>query len=360
MKFSSWPAFALALVLTALTVRAQIVPTPDADLVFVEGETATVRAAIGQKIKPLVAGKNFEELDRMADDLRTSKAQTAGGMWHLLCFYEELSEFPSTVSDETYTTRLEFFHQWISSRPTSITARVALARCYMHYAWHARGNGYASTVAPTGQRLFEDRLKKAALELDDAKKLDAKCPVWWDTMQFAALGLSWSSSTYNRVFDEAVAYEPNYTFFYNNKVVFLLPRWYGREGDWQKFAAESADKAGGEAGDILYARIGWRVHERRFYNSFIGDSHCSMPRVEKGLKAIVKSHPDSLTAASELAYLSYQARDLAVAKTLFDRIGNKIDKEVWGDDKAKFIRAKARANGFDPNAAATPPSGPGK
>jgi hypothetical protein len=80
-------------------------------------------------------------------------------------------------------------------------------------------------------------------------------------MQFVALGEGWNLAAYDKVFNEAVAFESTYTYFYNNKVMYLLPRWFGQEGDWQKFAAQSADKMGSEAGDILYARIGWRVHK---------------------------------------------------------------------------------------------------
>ena len=82
-----------------------------------------------------------------------------------------------------------------------------------------------------------------------------------------------------------------YAFFYNNKATYLLPRWHGEEGDWQKFASREADRLGGENGDILYARIGWRMHERRFYSGFLRDAGYSWPRMKQGLEMIIRKHP---------------------------------------------------------------------
>ena len=162
-------------------------------------------------------------------------------------------------------------------------------------------------------------------------------------MQFIALGQEWPLNSYETLFKEAVAFEPTYTFYYNNKVVFLLPRWYGKEGDWQRFASESADKLGGETGDVLYARIGWRVHERGVYDGFLKDSGYSWPRIKKGLEAIVKSYPDSISAATELAYLSWQRQDKVSAKAMFNNIGMRMDTGIWGDDKERFMRARSWA-----------------
>jgi hypothetical protein len=62
--------------------------------------------------------------------------------------------------------------------------------------------------------------------------------------------------------------------------------------------------------------------------------------LKKGLEALVKQRPDSLEAASELAYLAYQKEDRACAKPLFERIGFKVDLAVWGNDKPRFMRAR--------------------
>ena len=218
-----------------------------------------------------------------------------------------------------------------------------VSECYNNFAWRARGHGYADTVIKEGWRLFEEHTQLAKQTLTAAKKLNAQCPFWWGSMQLVALAEGWNLASYDKPFSEAVTFEPACVIFYRYKVNFLMPRWFGKEGDWQKFAAQSADKTGGEAGDILYARIGWRVHNLGYYTGFQRDSGYSWPRMKKGLEAITRQYPQSLTAASELAFLTYQANDRAGAKPIFERIGTNVDKEVWHDDKPRFTRARTWA-----------------
>lgn len=316
------------------------------DLVLVDAEDTAVGKRLAKTIGDLMAAKDYDGLDKLAADLRKSKEQTADGTWHLLQFYGVMGfgqPYSDRPTEAMWTARRSFLKSWVEAKPTSITARISLARFLKQHAWEARGGGDARTVSDQGWKLFRDRLDLARQTLVDARKLEEKCPVWWDTMHFVALGKGVDLAGYDKMFNEAVAFDPGYTFFYNNKVTYLLPRWFGAEGDWQKFAQEAADKVGGEQGDILYARLGWRAHERKYYAGFLKDSGYSWPRMKKGLEALVKQHPESLSAASELAYLAYQKKDRGCAKPLFERLGSKVDLGVWGNDKPRFMRARAWA-----------------
>jgi hypothetical protein len=62
--------------------------------------------------------------------------------------------------------------------------------------------------------------------------------------------------------------------------------------------------------------------------------------MRKGLEAIVKKNPDSITAMNELGYLSYQAKDHACAQVAFGSVGNSMDTEIWNGDTARFLRFK--------------------
>ncbi len=317
------------------------------ELVLVDDDCTTITKEISQKLRTLLTSKNFSELDKMAAGFRTSKAQTANGSWHLGIFYSEMAQCNAPVAEADRKARIELLGEWVRARPDSITARVALADIYISYAWDARGDDYADTVTDAGWRLFKLRLQQAQDILTQARKLQAKCPAWWNRMQVVARGLEWDSVAYDRLFREAVAFEPDYSRFYKEKAEFLLPRWYGREGDWQKFAAEAANKLDGEAGDILYARIGWYMHERRIYKGFIRDSGYSWDRMRKGLEAICKRYPRSLTPVSELAYLAYQIADRRSAQALYERLGKNVDTGIWGDDRPRFLRARAWAFGAE-------------
>ncbi len=326
-------------VATPFTLRSRL-PT------FAISEENRVKNTLEERMAGLVAAKDFDGLDELATLLRRSQLETASGVWYLSTFYHILTYEPTAtpnLPEHDWMKRQAFLKKWVETNPVSITARVALARYWKNYAWKVRGNGLANTVTPEALDLFDARLQKAGQVLADARKLRTKCPVWWDTMQCVALGRSFKLSDYNRIFEEAVKFQPAYTQFYINKATYLTPRCYGKEGDWQKFATDAADKIGGDAGDTLYARIGWRLHQRGFYEAFLRDSGYSWKRMKSGLQLIVTKHSESLTPASELAYLAYQAGDQKCAKPLFARIGKVVDRGTWHDDMSRFIRARTWA-----------------
>jgi hypothetical protein len=313
---------------------------------FAISDETRLKMVLAPNINALVAAKDFEGLDQMATELRRSKVETASGVWYLSTFYTLLTyEWTDTpeMTETAWMERQVFLNKWVQTNPTSITARVALGRYWKNYAWKARGLGYANSVTEAQWDLFAARLEKSREILVEARALKTKCPMWWDTLQFVALGQGWKVADFDAVFDDAVKFEPGYTQFYVNKATYLLPRWYGKEGDWQAFAQDAADKMTGEAGDMLYARIGWRIHQRGYYSGFARDAGYSWPRMKKGLQTIVEKHSDSVAPASELACLAYQAEDRECAKPMFERVGMVVDRNAWQDDMARFIRARTWA-----------------
>ena len=101
--------------------------------------------------------------------------------------------------------------QWTAARPQSITAHLCLAKFWIDYAWKARGSGYAHTVTSRGWDVMGERLEYAHEELAAAAPLKPRCPVFYDIMQNLALGQGWERESYDTVFSEAVAFEPNYS-----------------------------------------------------------------------------------------------------------------------------------------------------
>jgi hypothetical protein len=115
------------------------------------------------------------------------------------------------------------------------------------------------------------------------------------------------------------------------KVWRLEEKWYGERGDWEAFAKESADRLGGEEGDILYARLVWYVHDTRLYSNPVAESALDWERTKRGFEAIRRQYPDSLLALSEFCALSGFAPMGARTqmRQLFDEIGNRVDLQTW-------------------------------
>jgi hypothetical protein len=128
--------------------------------------------------KALLMREQFSELDKIADEVRSSKARFPGGSWKLSRFYDALDKtlVRGYETDADWQNHLALIQRWTTARPQSITARLALADAYLAYAWAARGSGYANTVTDQGWRLFEERANKAAEILQDSATLTPQCP----------------------------------------------------------------------------------------------------------------------------------------------------------------------------------------
>ena len=135
-----------------------------------------------------------------------------------------------------------------------------LARLMTSYAWKARGSTYAENVKESDWKPFFDRLQAAQTHLTQAKTLEEKCPVYWSSQQRIALGLQYEKPQYNAIYSQAIGHIPDYEYYYNSRAIFLLPRWYGEPGEMEKELAKSADRLGGEAGDVLYAQVIWSLN----------------------------------------------------------------------------------------------------
>ncbi len=278
---------------------------PDAETILSDGFRI--------QVANLIEAKNYDALDNLAAKLRSSKEQYPGGSWKLGDLYAGL--IPSRKQPDTeWESRLSKLRDWIKTKPDSITARVALAYVLVDYAWKARGGGWADTVTEEGWQLFGERLRQAVEVLDEAKDLKEKCPVYWSTRMIAGRGLNYDKDQFDEIFNQAVKYTPDYKMFYLRKAQYLMPRWGGDEGELEMFLEKSADKMGGDEGDMLYAQGVWNIHACASSENVFTENGFSWPRVNRGFKIIERRFPDSIQTISEHAYLAAYAGDAAVAR----------------------------------------------
>ena len=286
----------------------------------------------------LLGARDFDKLDALAKSLRDSKECYADGQWKLFHFYNGLN-FPSGATDSEWTKHLAILRDWIKAKPDSITARVALADGLIQYGWKARGTGYANTVTDENLKLLFQRLNEAVTVLNQAAALKEKCPRWWAVMLAADLGLQVPRPKYDATFSAAIQAWPDYNSFYSVRANFLLPRWYGAEGELEKDLEKSSDKIGGEAGDMVYAQVVWGLHHLVVdATNIFREYSLSWERTDKGLEAIEKHYPDSLAVKNEGAHLAMLAHDRPAAKKYFDQTKGEIDLSEWPSTNV-YIRA---------------------
>ncbi len=281
----------------------------------------------------LLDQENFEELDRLAAQARTDKVRFAGGGWHLYTFYVAVTHRTADpdATDEDAKAAIQKLQRWTTARPQSITAQVALADAYLSWAWKARGSGLADTVKEDAWPIFEDRVRQARTILTKAWELPVKCPQWFLVMQQVARADGWDREKINALFEKAIAFEPDYYYNYEEHARFLLPQWYGEEGEAAKFAGEAADRIGGKRGDILYFQIAAALDCNCTKETYL--SYTNWPRIRRGYDALEELYGAYPLKLNQIAYMAVKAGDPEYADRIFTRIGDNWNQSIWQDSQ---------------------------
>ena len=306
---------------------------------FARGDDSSVseieqRKQISRQSAELLRVDNFAELERTAEDLLTTKSRLPSGLWKLFYFYEGIEAPRDSTTGDDWTAHLARLEKWRVQYPQSITVHTALAQAYMRYAWQARGHGYAGTVTEEGWQLYRERIHQAEKYVEAARKLPGADPQL-DYVELSAggKGLNWDWQQYNAAFDDAVKREPQYAPLYFQKASFCLPRWYGKPGDVERFALEAVRLTQSTEGKAIYARLAVALRKTtpkgsRFFDVY----HFSWPDVRDGFRDLEKQYPHSLWNLNQFCCLACHANDTKTARELFDRIGDRWDGDVWGDE----------------------------
>jgi hypothetical protein len=282
--------------------------------------------------------RKFDELEKRADALRTSKARFGNGSWKLFQFYDALG--CRDDEPETMWQLHEQIHQdWEKAMPHSVTARIAHANFLYDYAFHARGHGYANTVTRQGWQLFAQRLAQAHKILDEIKDWAPKCPMWFKVYLQVALGEGWNRSDYEALFTKAKAFEPEFWSYDISRSIYLMPRWHGQPGDWE-YATDEETKRPDGLGMEIYARV--VSSQRGYYKNIFQESNASWPKTAQGFELMRQRYPGSLEILSVYCQLACVAGDRPLAKKLFDELGDSVMQDIW-ESTDNFVRYRAWA-----------------
>jgi hypothetical protein len=278
----------------------------------------------------------FKELDDLAKEWRTTKDRYSDGRWKLSFFYRWLQEPPGEKDKYTEDEWQKHFAQmqkWLAYNPQSITANIVHGDMMRNYAWEARGYGYVSTVSEEGWRLFKERLAAAEQILQNAKQLPEKCPHWYYAMAYVAMGQKWDMDRYNKMIEEAIAFEPAYEKIYEQKYVHLRPEWYGSSGEAERFADEVYERLGEKNGPAMYFFIAdsqWRYHHADLFRV----SKLSWQKVKHGFRISEKLFGESAGRLNRYATLAVAARDKKTTRRVLLRLGDNQDVySYWGQSQ---------------------------
>lgn len=253
---------------------------------------APANSGVASEAAGLLADRQFEKLDVLHDELLKSQKAYPLGRWYLSDFYAGVN-LDAHSSDSDWKKHMDALQSWVKERPQSDAAKIALANNLAKYtqtdaAWKA---------------------------LQDVKR---KTPEWYTVAQAVALAANWKREDYEQMYAECRNKFPSYA-----NVVADKARWLQEtsksKGETEDFLAAEADKLGGEAGNILYARTVWQLEDRDSGNIF-ANSRLSWPRTRDGFRAMIKKQPSLLLPRAELSALAMQAEDRPAAETAFDGV----------------------------------------
>jgi hypothetical protein len=205
----------------------------------------------------------------------------------------------------------------------------------LRFAWKARGHGYSNTVTPEGWALFRDRVQSARSTLEQSAALAENSPHWYLEMQGVALDQQWDRAAFDALAERSLAHAPGYYYFAISESNYLLPKWYGKPGDSERYAAQVADRIGGDEGNAVYFQIAAAINCCKRTQA----PALSWPRVQQGFAAIESLYGSTNHERNVMAFLALRSGDDATAQQLFARIGNDWSESVW-KSKAAFDAAR--------------------
>lgn len=193
---------------------------------------------IVKEAKELVENQKFDQIEAKAAEYRHSQAMFVDGSWKLEYLYRGLVRLSNPDSNAEWEQRCKLIRNWVVSHPKSVTARVALARIYYKGASQARSGDVADKVSGAQWMTMKERLDEATKVLSGSTSMRNQCPGWYFVAQNVAFLLERPQAEYDAITDEAIRQFPHYYEFYFGKITYLMPRWFGNKGDWQKYATE--------------------------------------------------------------------------------------------------------------------------
>lgn len=311
------------------------------------------RDKIRDKASTFMRSQQFDQFETLVKDLRTSNVKTDGGWSELGDAYSGADAGLKYVEQEQGVEAVhKLLTQWKKLKPDSLAEVVVEANYGITAAWEARGSGWASSVRESQWNVFHNEMLHARQALDEAGKITGVFdPQILAVRARIAKGLGPDRDDIKDIVGQAITKCPDYEPIYDNVAELLLPRWYGKPGDVERFAEDMAKKLPPPTGDIIYARIAMMV---RGYEGkdFYKNSAFKYPRLLSAYKTLIKAYPNGASNRRELFFFAALAKDSDTSRQMLAEIGDKWPpariESVWGS-QGRFESYKAWAEGKGPD-----------
>jgi hypothetical protein len=207
------------------------------------------------------------------------------------------------------------------------------------HALVARGSDWGYTVTDTASKQIAERSENCFACLREARKFlqTQKDYAFYSITLRACLWANVDRNDYEEIFNEGVQNAPDYSPIYEYKAYYLLPRWYGQQGEWETFARTMSKRKDIPGSEEIFARCALYLRDLGlFWEEFSYDDQ-SWEELKSSFHAIEKNYPDSLEIKNMDCFMSVQMRDYEEVREQLKLLDGKVDLSVW-PNKEIFLR----------------------
>ncbi len=288
----------------------------------------------------LLAKEDYVGLDQLAADIKKKGYDLRESKPELKAFYDGFC-LESSATERQWLDQQLKLNYWSRTHPESLTAKIALARWYLDYGWKARGTSFGDQVTQDGWNLMRERLRQATQILKSVPEAKVDDPEYYRTWIILEAEPGGRNSGCGKTAAErGVRLAREYYPLYLTRANFMLPKWFGQEGDWERFLINAANSFPGEKGDMLYARIA-RAQAHSYGDNFFNETKTDYGRVKRGFLAAAAFEDGSKRTAdlSNLCYLATIQGDKETALKLAMELGDSIHHNAFGSEE-NFLRLR--------------------
>jgi hypothetical protein len=277
----------------------------------------------------------WSDVEKSFEEMRARRAEHPAWKDNPSAVYEMVAN-PAFTDSPDILDHCVALSQWRREMPDSPTALIALARAHIDWAWQGRGYGPASTVTEEGWQLFYTRIAEARRLLDQALQIGVKDGEAYRLLILVGLA---EGDPYERVratLDEGRKLDPTYFPIYTQFARYLLPRWQGKRGDIERFAAEVVDLLPGDDGLEAYARIAMNIHQTDSERALIFFGEYDKQLLVKASRVLMQRREGKKAETNFAALCAWIAQDREAALPLRKQVNETVeDNSIWPSEQIR-------------------------
>ena len=286
--------------------------------------------ALHNEARQQLRNAEYDRLEATAGTLTRNLERWEDGSWPIDDFFYSFTDDLGKRGVAGANRRLEQVEAWVSARPESGAAKLALAQVLIHKAWTHRGSGYSSTVTSDNMALFRENLERALQIVESASKAGYESPVLYKKTIWIMNALGADKDTLKDLARHSLTRYPEFYPTLITTYTTLLPRWSGKPGELQAFMEEVSADIRDTHPEVIF------LAHRRFYSTLkarrYADMNFDWDSIQLGFEHYREQYHVNDEDLHIMARLACLHGDRDAAREYFDAsLGNwnYLTKAVW-------------------------------